>query len=293
MGFLEENQWRSLAEAHRARVAPTVEAHRARKSRGEKHAVLDFLWEYYSFRPAQLEKWSAGAGVVLENGARCGMFSSREYSQDVNDAWLDARNLPAARREALLHIAQLLEKTAAHPPFLGCFGLHEWAMLYRCDTARHAQLPLRLSPRDIENVVEESGVRCTHFDAFRFFTPDAAPLNLLPLRRETQSEFEQPGCLHANMDLYKWAHKFSPFIGSEIVFDTFELARDARVLDMRATPYDLSDYDLAPVKIETPAGRREYSQMQRDIAVRAAPLRARVLAAYRALIVGTKTATVR
>ena len=282
-----------MAEAHRERVAPITEAHRVRKSRGEKHAVLDFLWEYYSFRPAQLEKWSAGVGVVLGNGATCELFSGREYSQGENDAWLDARSLPAARRESVFPIAKLLEKTAARPQFLGCFGLHEWAMLYRCDAARHAQLPLRLSPREIEDVVEESGVRCTHFDAFRFFTPDAAPLNLLPLRRETQSEFEQPGCLHANMDLYKWAHKFAPFIGSEIVFDAFELARDARILDMRATPYDLSDYDLTPVKIETPEGRREYSQMQREIAERAAPIRARVLGAYRALIAGTETAIAR
>ena len=30
-----------------------------------KHPVHDFLFTYYSFRPAQLRRWSPGYGVVL------------------------------------------------------------------------------------------------------------------------------------------------------------------------------------------------------------------------------------
>ena len=42
------------------------------------------------------------------------------------------------------------------------------------------------------------------------------------------------------MDLYKWCYKLGPLIESELLMDCLELAADARELDMRASPYDLS-----------------------------------------------------
>ena len=36
--------------------------HLARRQRGVKHPVHDFLFTYYSFRPAQLRRWSPGFG---------------------------------------------------------------------------------------------------------------------------------------------------------------------------------------------------------------------------------------
>jgi hypothetical protein len=56
--------------------------------------------------------------------------------------------------------------------------------------------------------------------------------------------------------------------------DCFELAADARELDMRASPYDLIDYGFESIPIETAAGRAEYVRAQQRIAERAAPLRA-------------------
>jgi hypothetical protein len=136
-----------------------------------------------------------------------------------------------------------------------------------------------LAPADTDRVVEENRVRCTHFDAFRFFTPEARPLNVLTPSRERQVELDQPGCLHANMDLYKWAYKLSPLVDSELVADCFALARDIRELDMRASPYDLGALGLSPVPVETPEGRARYAVAQRGFALRAAPLRARLIAA--------------
>ena len=82
------------------------------------------------------------------------------------------------------------------------------------------------------------------------------------------------------MDLYKHAFRLTPMIGSDLVADCFELAWDIRVLDMRAAPYDLTGVVLdptgepwTPVRIETPAGKREYADQQRHFAERAAPLR--------------------
>jgi hypothetical protein len=75
------------------------------------------------------------------------------------------------------------------------------------------------------------------------------------------------------MDLYKWAFKLLPLVPSELVADCFELARDIRVLDMRAGPYDLAGLGYQPVPVETAEGRAEYAGAQRAFTARAEPLR--------------------
>ena len=52
---------------------------------------------------------------------------------------------------------------------------------------------------------------------------------------------EQPGCIHANMDLYRWAYTSMPWIGSDVLWACFALAVELRVLDMEAGPYDLRE----------------------------------------------------
>ena len=144
------------------------------------------------------------------------------------------------------------------------------------DDTRH-MLPLRLGAAGTDEVVEAHQIRCSHFDAFRFFTPEAAPLNRLQPTRDDQPALEQPGCLHAGMDLFKWTHKLLPLLPSELVLDCFELARDIRLLDMQASPYDVSRFGEDAVMIETPEGKAEYSRRQREFADRAAPLRAQIV----------------
>jgi hypothetical protein len=173
-------------------------------------------------------------------------------------------------------VERMLRRTASRPGQFGCFGLHEWAMVYREGEHRHPA-PLRLGQAGTDAVVEAHELRCTHFDAFRFFTPDAVPRNRLAPTRDSQPDLEQPGCLHAGMDLYKHAFRLSPMISSDLVADCFELARDIRVLDMRASPYDLADLGFEPVRIETPDGKREYTEAQRRFAERGAPLRERLI----------------
>jgi hypothetical protein len=126
-------------------------------------------------------------------------------------------------------------------------------------------------------VVESHRIMCSHFDAFRFFTEDARPRNTLAPGRDDRAEFEQPGCLHAGMDLYKHAFRLTPLVCSDLVADCFELAWDIRVLDMRAAPYDLTGFGFEPVRIETPEGKQEYAAAQRAFAERGAPLRARLI----------------
>jgi hypothetical protein len=82
------------------------------------------------------------------------------------------------------------------------------------------------------------------------------------------------------MDLYRWAVKLGPLIPGELLLDAFELARDIRLLDMEAAPYDLTDWDVRPVRIETAEGKAEYVRRQRGFAERGAALRERMLRAW-------------
>ena len=70
----------------------------------------------------------------------------------------------------------------------------------------------------------------------------------------------------------------TPLVCSDLVADCFELAREIRVLDMRASPYDLSDLGYSPVRVETTAGKQEYVEAQRAFAERGSPLRERLIA---------------
>jgi hypothetical protein len=138
-------------------------------------------------------------------------------------------------------------------------------------------VPLRLGADGTDAVVESMPLRCSHFDAFRFFTPAAAPRNHGTPTRDSQADWEQPACLHANMDLYKWCYKLGPLAGSDLLLDCLQLAAEARELDMRASPYDLTDFGFEPIAVEEPAGRAEYARRQGVVAERAAPLRAALL----------------
>jgi hypothetical protein len=77
-------------------------------------------------------------------------------------------------------------------------------------------------------------------------------------------------------------------IPSDLVADCFELARDIRVLDMRAAPYDLADLGFEPVRIETAEGKAAYVEAQRTFAERGAPLRARLVAECERLLGGVR-----
>jgi hypothetical protein len=295
--------WRARRAAHEARVDALLAGHLARRRRGQRHPVEDFLFTYYSYRPAQLRRWHPGAGAVLAGadpadwgrdyrpapadptGDPAGDPTASGGATGSGGATVDVKAVLARRATALTWTRELLANTAGRPAYFGCFGTHEWAMVYRQtpDEVRHNAWPLRLPPAQIAVLVEQQRVRCSHFDAFRFFTAPARPLNVLQPARATQHDLEQPGCLHANMDLYKWAYKLSPLVDSDTVADCFELARDIRTLDMRASPYDLAGLGYPPVPVETADGRAEYAAAQRHFADRAAPLRRRLIDALSTL----------
>jgi hypothetical protein len=276
--------WQELTRLHAERADALTAGHRARKATGERHAIEDFLFEYYNTRPSLLRRWHPGPDVVLEPGERPAPHAGRRwYRTDDGAVTLDVDAFLADRGDTVRFVHRLLTATASRPPFTGCFGLHEWAMVYRQDEHRHP-LPLRLGQAGTDAVVEAHPIRCSHFDAFRFFTPAAVGLNRLQPTRATQVELEQPGCLHASMDVHKWAGKLGPAVPGELALDCFELAGDVRLLDMQAAPYDLSSSGRPAVAIETPEGKAEYVATQREFAERGALLRARLLEVCEALL---------
>jgi hypothetical protein len=270
---LDEEDWTTRERGHQQQVDEFCEPHRRRARVGEKHPVWDFLFTYYSLRPRQLRVWHPGFGVELAGAGAERYLERTGYGRGrlgvtVTDAHM------ASRAETVKFIARLLRATAARPTRMNCFGMHEWAMVYRAPAVRHGEVPLRLGAAGTDAVVESIPLRCSHFDAYRFFTEPAARRNAEQLTRDSQVATEQPGCVHAAMDLYKWAFKLGALVPSELLMDCLRLAADARSLDMRASPYDLRDYGFEPIAVETPAGRAEYVRAQQSIAERAAPLRA-------------------
>lgn len=274
---LARTDWTERMRAHAERADALTAGRRLRAAKGETHPVDDFLYTYYSYKPAVLRRWHPGRDVRLADAADSPHAGWRWYRSEAGTVAADADAFLTEKAPLVRAICGILSSTLGRIGSYGCFGLHEWAMVYRDGETRHP-VPLRLGAEGTDAVVEAHDLRCTHIDAFRFFTPDAAPRNRFAPTRDTQALAEQPGCLHAGMDLYKWAVKLGPLVPGELLLDAFVLARDIRELDMRASPYDLSDWGYSPVPIETPAGKAEYVAGQRRFTERSQPIRARLLA---------------
>jgi hypothetical protein len=257
-------------------VEEILEPFLEKRGRHVRQPIEDFLFEYYSFSPNKLRTWNPGFNL---QPAVSWSPSDLKYIFDRDtDTWkLTPSDFPEKRLKMLRWVIQLQEAMMSRPPAFGCHGLHEWAMVYKIDEVRHQQLPLRLSPEEIARTVDSLPIRCSHYDAFRFFTPAAEPKNNLNPTYESRIQLEQGGCIHANMDLYKWAYKFHPWLGSELIWEAFLLAREIRYFDMQASPYDLSAFGLNPICIELPEGRQEYTQKQQFFANKARIVREKLI----------------
>ncbi|MDR9416637.1 MAG: 3-methyladenine DNA glycosylase [Gracilimonas sp.] len=281
---IPEAEWQSQKIAHEQRVDTLLNNYLEARSRQEKNPVMDFLFEYYAFRPSNLRKWSPGIGVHLSFSDFDELPEVSELTVDGDVAFVDPKLFPEKRISSLKWMLNMLENTQQSKPSFGCFGMHEWAMVYKTKNPRHNQLPMRMEPDELAEFVESRPLLCTHFDAFRFFTDPAKPMNKFELSREKFHETEQPGCIHSNMDLYKWAFKMYPWIPSSLILEAFELAVEARYIDMQASPYDLREQGMEPIKIETDSGRKEYKQKQEMIFEKGLPVREKIIERMRELL---------
>jgi len=278
--IIAESEWKSTMQSHEIKLAKLLDPYLKKRSMQQKDPVLDFLFEYYAFRPSHLKRWSPGIGVSLEIGENADLPEVSELTVSDHLAFLNPKHFPKKRLKALRWTLELLKESGDKKPLFGCFGMHEWAMVYRAGEVRHDQIPFRLSEEEIAQFVESRPLLCTHFDAFRFFTDKAKPMNRNELNREKFQEMEQPGCLHTNMDLYKWAFKLYPWISSDVIREAFFNAVETRKVDMQASPYDAREFGLEPIKIETESGRAEYLERQMEIYEKSKPVRERVIEEY-------------
>lgn len=271
--------WGSRAKAHAALVSPYTDAFIKRRVARLSHPVHDFLFTYYTCSPSKLKQWVPSFEEAIET-----IPSLQTEFSWINEEWFHLEgNFLRLRKERqpphLLSLARfvatLCKNISERPSRFGCFNLHEWAMVYKSspEEIRHQGYKLRLSPQELADFVKSQTLCCSHYDAYRFFTKEALPLNTLKPLLKTRLQMEQGGCLHANMDIYKWAAKFWPWIGSDLIGKSFLLALKGRELDMRASPYDLTLEGYPPIRIETEEGREEYQREQQRFAKDAAALR--------------------
>jgi hypothetical protein len=283
--ILPYQEWNKRADSHRERAERHTVATRKRRDHGHPHPIEDFLFQYYPYPLSLLEIWQPGCDVGLEvvggdSLPALSAFGDRHYSTVDGVIFVDSSKLTTKEHERLRWIGELLAATQDRAPNFACHGLHEWAMVYRGKEIRHVKTtPLRLPQAEIDALVESRAICCSHHDAFRFFAAEARPMNRLQPDLDSRILLEQPGCVHANMDLYKWAAKSMPWISSDLLLDCFELAIALRDLDMRASPYDLRAWGREPVYIETVEGRKIYEAEQRRLALLAADLREKLIGA--------------
>ena len=103
---------------------------------------------------------------------------------EVRQEWL------ADNHKQFAQMLDYLEAVSSRTARAGCHALHEWAMVLgqRSDEHRHSTWPMRVGPEAVRGAIADVGLRCTHFDAWRFFTPEATGLNPWPLSRVRSEE---------------------------------------------------------------------------------------------------------
>lgn len=262
------------------------------------HPIYNFLHTYYRYSPEILMNYSPGIGIIV-NGINLNNIPDliRPYFIEVNHGVTISVNLLASdhkKRTKLYDNYQLMLQTSLRQPHFGCFGYHEWAMLYSGSSpgsvplAKHQpHLEWRVNQSVIDEIVSSNNLKCTHFDAWRFFHPDAKSLNSIPvMSRSSQIDHDQPGCIHVAMDLFKYAYSLYPFISSDSLRSCLEIAIEARLIDMRASPYDVSGYDVCkqPIPVETMEGKREYIAAQEDLYKKSQQVRLDLLRGYQNVV---------
>lgn len=317
---LPVSSWEQEAMLHEKELDrmlyPPGECLKTRQHTVKTHPIYNFLHTYYRYSAKNLRYYSPGIDVVMEakkETSSSGSNSNSKRRKDLHISQLDPKYLHVLNDECCSYTLpptatieptspfgwitmsrnrDLLMNTDSRIPFFGCFGFHEWAMLYSGRNqgplsqplpSHQKEVPIRVTQEVIDDVVETMGLRCTHYDAYRFFHPSVQPLNSIhPLTRTNQIDHEQPGCVHTAMDLFKYAYQIYPFISSSLLRSCIHIALTARKLDMRASPYDTTNvlYCGPPICVETLEGRNQYQEEQKALALEAAIVREELIQGY-------------
>ena len=149
--------------------------------------MLDFLFTYYSHRPAQLEQWHPGPGVAAARRGGVPRASRATSAGRAGTVALDPAALPDRHRSTAAFVRALLAATASRAATAGLLrAARVGDGLPHRRTRGTPRVPLRLGAAGTDAVVESLPVHCTHHDAFRFFTAAARPRNAVPPTRADQ-----------------------------------------------------------------------------------------------------------
>src|SRR3954451_22136516 len=124
---MERAAWQACAAAHAARVDAFVAPHLERREARVRHPVHEFLFTYYSQRPAQLRRWHPGFGVALVGAQDYAGLKGYQASSGTGTVAVPPAYV-GSQRPLLEALRALLTATAGRPASFGCFGMHEWAM---------------------------------------------------------------------------------------------------------------------------------------------------------------------
>ena len=136
--------WRGRSGSPAPRRTPRgstryVGPHLSRRAGGVKHPVHDFLFTYYSQRPAQLRRWHPGYGVRLADAAEYAGLRGTTPAPSRRRTSRRRRRCSRARQPAARHRVAGRRTRAAS----GCTS-GRWSTGQSADEVRHADWPLRL-----------------------------------------------------------------------------------------------------------------------------------------------------
>jgi hypothetical protein len=135
--------WTSRAKKHDALIHPITDAFLKRRGLGQTHAVHDFLFTYYSCSPLKLKQWVPSFEEELEmtDSIRQDYSWLTDYWFSLNEGMLSLRKerIHKSARAQARFIADLCANISQRAPRFGCYGLHEWAMVYKesAEALRH------------------------------------------------------------------------------------------------------------------------------------------------------------
>lgn len=304
--------WRATSLAHREemlnilypvgdRISNSKAALKERQHLVHEHPIFNFLHTYYRYSSESIMKWSPGVASVdcLESTIIEGVTQADVDEGLLHDKYIcldqesgtakysvEALSKDKKKLDLFTRNRDILRSSSTRQPVFSCYGLHEWAMLYK-NNEKKQSLQLRLPQEKIDEVVESVPLRCTHYDAFRFFEKSAQRFNKIQLTRATQVAREQPACIHATMDLFKYAYSIYPLCSADLLRDSLKVALKARYIDMRASPYDVSTFAGCeePIHVETEEGKALYAREQEALMELSAPLRSRLTAVYDSVLI--------
>ena len=174
--------WQRMAQEHRCKAEGWTIPYRSRRTQGKLHPIHDFLFIYYRFAPSHLEHWHPSFGTCLEVEQSVTNYSKKYYSHNKAGLFQDLTKIDAKARKRLQWSYDLCCSVERRTAQFNCFGMHEWAMVYKGGPEgrpRHeGKLALRLPQKEIDALVEKNLICCSHFDAFRFFTDVAKPFKI-------------------------------------------------------------------------------------------------------------------